>query len=114
MAAIALGSRIAVSVSPSIADGEPLQPVKENGLVNVRKAVEQGNHPIARAQHLARQLCVVRFVRIHQRRRAEFPEHHDPADSRPLGQTEPIVGSENRFSKEAHVISLLSTFTQVE
>ena len=74
-------------------DGKALQPVEEDRLVDVRKAVEQRDHPVSCPQHLARQLRVVCLIRIHQRRRAEFPEHDDPADSRPCGETQPFAGS---------------------
>ena len=64
-------------------DGRALQPVKEDGLVDERFAVEERHEPVPRVQHLARQFCVVRLIGIEQACIAEPPEDHDPSDRNP-------------------------------
>ena len=107
-AAIALGRRIAVR-SRRAPHRKPLHPVKQDGLVDVGKAVEQRHHPVARVQHLARELGVVRLIRIHQRGRAQFPEENDPADAGPCWRSGAVVESRSRsvLQRKSQVISFL-------
>ena len=70
-------------------DGASLQPVKEDGLVDERNPVEQRHQPAVRPQHLARQLCVVRLVRIEEAQIAEAPEDNRPPDRDPAKAMEP-------------------------
>jgi hypothetical protein len=60
-----------------------LQPVKQDGLIDVGRAVEQWHEPASAPDHLVSQLGVVRFVRIKKTEPAKLPEEDDPADDRP-------------------------------
>ena len=74
-------------------DRRSLQPVEQDGLVDVRDAIEQRHQPVARMQHFAGQLGVVRLIGIHQARISEPPEHDNPRDSDPA-QPDKLAGHE--------------------
>jgi hypothetical protein len=72
-------------------DRQHLQPVKQNGLIDVGRAVEEWHEPASAPDHFVSELGVVRFVRIKETEPAKLPEEDDPADHRPANPPQDLL-----------------------